>query len=57
MQIRFSGKHRVAEIDEEKEKWLPERHKEVAALKDELKNAESWAPTPETVKKSTEGGS
>ena len=35
---------KMAEIDNEQEKWLPGRQKEVKAIKDDLKDAESFGP-------------
>ena len=37
-----------AKIDKEKERWLPARRAEVAGIKEELKNADSFAPEAAT---------
>jgi len=54
-ELEAGYRRKMAEIDGQKEQWLPERHKEVANLKDELKNAESWGPTPGTAQQSARG--
>ncbi len=56
-ELEAGYRRKMAEIEGQKEQWLPERHKEVANLKDELKNAESWGPTPETAQQSARGAS
>lgn len=56
-ELEAGYRRKMAEIDGQKEQWLPARHKEVASLKDELKNIESWGPTPETAQQSARGES
>ena len=56
-ELEAGYRRKMAEIEGQKEQWLPERHKEVASLKDELKNVESWGPTPETAQQSARGES
>jgi phage terminase small subunit len=41
---------KMAEIDEEKEKWLPGRKEEIQGIKDELKGIESFGPDAEMKK-------
>lgn len=41
----------MSDIDKQKEEWVPERKAEVEAIKDELKDAESFGPDAEANKK------
>lgn len=42
-ELEAGYQRKKAEIDEQKSKWLPERRAEVATIKEELKEADSWS--------------
>ncbi|MCX5827673.1 MAG: hypothetical protein NTV58_06695 [Deltaproteobacteria bacterium] len=47
-ELEAGYQRKMAEIDKQKEDWVPERQAEVQAIKDELKgSADTWGPTPE----------
>ena len=43
-ELEAAYQRKKAEIDDQKEKWLPKRQAEVATLKEEMKNIESFGP-------------
>jgi len=49
-ELEAGYRRKMAEIDEEKEKWLPVRRGDVQGLKDELKDIESFGPDAEMKK-------
>jgi len=49
-ELEAGYQRKMAEIDEEEKKWLPERQADVQTLKDELKDIESFKPDAEPKK-------